>query len=251
VPNTLNRSLGELSFPLAPSTASNFAPLDPARDILLELLKAGINAELAPVWSHAANGSVIETALPVQSAHPFEPDPQILQQFKAEFPALFVYRDDDEPHRFDEFTFGHRRLTSRWGIDYILGPFDIGRTGKLRDVLIAVEKIIHQVIRVGGHEAYSATETLSGQPQPVFVFGEGGCGFSSVELTEFRIWYAPFTPESPRYLAAFAKLTTTELDGSVDVGSADFEGARVQLSGDSAGTVADLIVADTDPEYDP
>lgn len=246
---SVDRSVGALSLPLADGVEA--PSLDPARDILLELLTAAINAELTTNWPSFVAGSTLATSSPVQTPVPFEPDPEALTQFSAQYPALFVYRDSDTAERWEDFTLWQRKLTSRWGVDYFLGPLDIGRRGKLQDVLVAVGKIIGSVIDAGGHRAYAETTTPAPRLQvhQKFVLGPNGagtCGFSTIHLVEFNCGPAQFTPDGPKYWACTATLETTELDGLTNT-DPDFDRVTSTLgTGTVDGIVTDLVTADTD-----
>ncbi len=253
---SLERSVGALSFPLSDTNETDFASLDTARDILLELLYAAINDELGPRWTDAITGTKLTAAAtPVVSKHPFEPDQETLQQLKATMPALFVYRDSSTPTRKEEFTLAQRKYTKRWGIDYFLGPLDVGDRGKIADVLNAVGDLVSQVIERGGHKSY-ATQTLDSGlvvlKRVLGPWGSGCCGFSTVDVVEFSAGAAALSRDAPKYWACSCVLETTELDGRGENEYLTYyDGTTSTIgTGDPSGTIDDLIVADTDTALD-
>ncbi len=234
---------GALSLPLADTNATDFSSLDPARDVLLNMLASAISAELLPRWPDAVNDTALEGSLtPVKHKLPFEPDPELLQQLKAEFPLLCIYRESED-QTVEEWSLTADKLTSKWGVDYFLGPLDAGRRGKLNDVLHAVGKIVACVIRDGGHTSYTVAKLPSGTTHLVLA---QTCGFFSVNVTKFRCGPAQFTPDGPRYWACSLTLETTELASNTATPAA-FTGVEATLgTGNADGLDLDLLVVDTD-----
>src|SRR5690349_575643 len=102
--NSLYQRLGGTSFPLDPAAAAaDLSTLDPAQDILLELLAAAINAELPPRWKAAVLGTPLWEADPVQTKLPDIPDAQTLQQVGVKFPLLAVSRSE-APAQVEDFN---------------------------------------------------------------------------------------------------------------------------------------------------
>ena len=89
--NSLYASVGGLSLPLSDTSESTAASLDPGRDILLALLTAALNDELAARWSSAVAGTQMELSQPVQTALPHLPDKQLAQSSEIKFPLLCCY----------------------------------------------------------------------------------------------------------------------------------------------------------------
>lgn len=243
---SLNRSFGATEFPLLTHAESE---IDPAWEIMLELFGAAINAELAGGWSTAVTGTPLAGRDPVQTMHPGQPDPQLLQQVALPFPVLFVAPGEGSV---DEHTMWEERITQKWAIDYVLGTLDAGDAKRANRILRAVLKVIALTIREGGHKAY-ATQTLgSGIVQARRALGPGAdtANFSTVNLKDFRIGPARFEGSqndgAPAYWACGMTLETTELDGFVDGTEADFAGASYTVgTGDVAGVIPNLIEADT------
>ncbi|HEY3497135.1 MAG TPA: hypothetical protein VGK73_20695, partial [Polyangiaceae bacterium] len=77
---SLYRKFGALQLPLAESSETDLAALDPARDILLDLFAVALNSELAPVWDWPAQMTILQGSAPVQQKLPSLPEPEVLQQ---------------------------------------------------------------------------------------------------------------------------------------------------------------------------
>lgn len=75
--------------------ASTLAYLDPGLDILLALLKAGINSDLEPAWTPAALGTQLAGRNPVETTVPHEPTLELLRSAKVKFPVLFCHPADE------------------------------------------------------------------------------------------------------------------------------------------------------------
>jgi hypothetical protein len=249
---SLDRTVGALSFPLSATGETDLASLDPARDILLALFYAAINDELGPRWASAVTGTKLTSAAtPLVAKFPFEPDRETLTQFKATFPALFVYRDSSSPTRKEEFTLSQRKYTKRWGVDYFLGPLDVGDRGKISDILNAVGACISEVVERGGHKAYATTTLDSGTVIAKRVFGPWGtgtCGFSSIDVVEYAHGPAALSREDPKYWACSCVLETVELDGHSENAFLDwYDGAEATIgTGNADGEIEDLVVVNTD-----
>lgn len=232
--DSLNSGWGALSIPIV-ATETNLASLDPARDILLELFAAALNSELQEAWGMACNDPA--TPYPVGDKLPILDDIDAMRQRKACFPLLSVSRSI-EPQTEDEFTLWQNRITSRWTIDYVLGPLDVGNQIRLTDVLGAAGKIIAATIRNGGHKAYAATTLVTpatGDPltcaKQVLGPGVGCCGFSTIGIVSFICGAAAFSQGGPKYHALTMTLVTTELDSIAD-DSVPYGGASVTLGED-------------------
>jgi hypothetical protein len=241
----LSSEVGALAFPIVGTGATNLSALDPARDILLALFASAITAELDPVWEPATRRTPLEPAdHPVRARHPYPPEQKTLQQVTTKFPALFVYRQE-EPIRPVQFTLWQRRYTSRWGIDYFLGPLDAGDAGRVGDILIAVGKILGEVIEDGGHSSYAggANVLLDG--------GLGTCGFSTAVMIDFKAGGAKLADngdKGPTFLACSCTLETTEMVKPRAAGvGADLAGVDFTLgTGTNEGLIPNLIEASTD-----
>lgn len=249
---SLGVSWGALSLPI-PVVDTNLSSLDPARDILLELFAAALNSELQDTWGAAANGVDLLTPIPVAHKLPTLPELDTMRQVKAAWPMLAVSRSH-EPQTEDEFTLWQNRITSRWSVDYVLGPLDIGNQIRLTDVLEAAGKIIAATIRHGGHKAYAMTILVTpttGDPltcaKQVFGPGDGCCGFSTIGIVSFICGAAAFSQGGPRYHAMTMTLVTTELDGISDAEAVSYMGAAGRFGEDldqpEPGVVVDIDTA--------
>lgn len=238
--DSLSTSWGALSLPIS-AADTDLSALDPARDILLELFAAALNSELQDAWGMAATGIDALSPYPVAHKLPALPDLDTVRQVKSSWPMLAVSRSI-EPQNEDEFTLWQNRITSRWSIDYVLGPLDVGNQIRLTDVLEAAGKIIAATIRVGGHKAYATTTLVTptvGAPltcaKKVLGPGDGCCNFSTVGIVSFVCGSAAFSQGGPKYHALTMTLVTTEIDGVSDAA-----GGAVPYAG-AAGTFGEDI----------
>lgn len=218
---SLNTAWGALSLPIPAGDGQSLAGLDPARDILLDLIAAALTSELGAAWSSVAPA---ELPAPVGDKLPALDDLDTMRQRGAKWPLLSVSRST-EPQQEDEFTLWQNRITCRWTIDYVLGPLEIGNQLKLGDVLGAAGRIIASMLREGGHKAYAETTLVtptSGPPitaaKRVLGPGAGCCGFSTITVTSFSQGQAAFSQGGPKYHAMTMTLQTTELDTIADEG---------------------------------
>ncbi len=245
---SLQREIGPISYPLPASSSPDFSSLNPARDILLKLFTAAINDEYGQRWAQVADGTRLTSPRPVKTPVPLEPTQELLQQFKAEFPALFVYWDNGAPTREEEFTLREQRYTTRWGIDYILGPLDVGNKAKFQDFLFPLGQFIGQVVRDGGHQAYASQTLPSGQVQAKRVFGPWGagcCGFSTTQVVEYFSGAAQLERDGPKYWATTVVFEATMLarDNSFSTRPA-YQGADGTFgTGNTDGVIEDLVKA--------
>jgi hypothetical protein len=214
---SLDNTWGALSFPIPVGVSGDLTALDPARDILLALLSAAITYELTPAWTVASAGT--DLAVPVASVLPALDDLDTMRQRGATFPMLAVSRSTD-PQTEDEFTLWQNRITSKWTIDYVLGPLEIGDQLKLCDALTAAGKVIAGTIRAGGHKAFatSAGPVNTVTAKQVFGPGVGLCSFSTVGITSYIQGAAAISAGGPKYHALTMTLQTTELDSIADEG---------------------------------
>ena len=91
------------------------------------------------------------------------------------FPLLAVHRSGVAQYAMHTLELG--RLTQPWSLHYILGPLDIIEGRQLKDICVAVAKIVGRVIKRRGHAAYQGGRLqffgdVAGEPAP----------FSSVRL---------------------------------------------------------------------
>lgn len=244
--DSLHSGYGKIRVPLAETGEQDLESVDPARTILLDLFKAAIIAELAPRWAAAVAGTPLRKSAPVETIFPEFPEQVFLQQIETKWPMLAVYRSDD-PETYDQHTLWERRITAKWGVDYCIGPLELGNFIKLNSVLTLVPRIIDGVIEAGGHRAY-ATQAAGNAVQAKRVFGsfDGCCGFNSIRVVEARSGAAAFSQSGPKYHCASVILETTELEKPARDGLApSYQGSSVTLeTGDPTG-LAPFVVADT------
>ncbi len=236
---SLLQTFGEFDLPPKTSdVAATLAPLDPARDILLNLFTVALNTELGAAWRTVTKGTPLESTEPVQDTLPLKPTPPTIRQWKGGFPILAVYRDED--FSFDEYTLQQERLTQTWGVDYVINPLDIEGQRKFTDMLIAVAKVLNLTLRRQGHP-----EVEGGISQ----FAADRAGFLSLRFVSGKLGPANFAEGGEGgaiYYACSMKLETTEVDGFADGFAGTFEGASIHLGfGSGEGEIADLINADT------
>ncbi len=250
--DSLSSTWGSLTFPIQ-AADTDLSSLDPARDILLELFAAALNSELQSAWEMAASGVDMLAPYPVAHKFPALPDLDSMRQAKAAWPMLAVARSI-EPQQEDEFALWQNRITSRWSIDYVLGPLDVGNHVKLGDVLEAALKIIAATIRAGGHKAYLKTTLVTpavGDPlvcaKQVLGPGVGCCGFSTIVVTSAICGAAAFSQGGPKYHAMTMTLQTTELDSISEADAVPYNGASGTFGEDldlpEPGVVIDVDTA--------
>jgi hypothetical protein len=212
-----NRKFGRLEFPAPLTGETTLASTDPAADLMLEVFAAAANSDLALRWQDASVGTPVSGTDPVASKHPQEPDADYMREVKVGFPALFVYRTGDPT--FNETGLWKVQMTQRWGVDYIIGPLDAGNRRKLKAMLVAMAKLISQVVARGGHNAYGMD---SNNVQPLQVFGSATadgievCGFTSIRTIGAELIPAKFSADGPIYHALTVTLESVEQDGWVD-----------------------------------
>lgn len=216
--DSLNSSWGALAFPVPAPVDYSLTGLDPARDILLDLLAAALTSELQDAWATAVAGTDLSVSV-VGSKLPALDDLDTMRQRGSKFPLLAVARSGD-PQTADEFTLWQGRITTKWTVDYVLGPLEIGNQLKLGDILTAAGKLITATLTNGGHKAYATTAQAGGAASAKQVLGTSpGCaGFSTYWVTSFIAGAASFSQGGPKYHALTATLQTTELDSIADDG---------------------------------
>lgn len=231
------RKFGNLSFPLNPNDFDGtLAPLDPVRDTLLELFKAAINDEFEAVWDTVVDGvDTLTDTDPVESTWPGMPSPELMQQRKCDFPALFLYRDGEA--EFEDYSLAQTRRTQTWGLDYILSPLGADDFRRAGDILFGVSQLVALVIQEKGHPAYQSGASVT-----------TGVGLSSLEVTRARLGQARFgDADGPTYLSLSMTLRTTELSGFLDDVDADFTGFDLQIgTGNGDGIIMPLVYVDSD-----
>lgn len=149
--------LGDLELPFRASQVGDtgLASLDPSRDLLLELFESAINSELGDAFQkiRQATGELENFGwLPVSDKLPDEPTEQLLRQRKSLFPLLAIHRSGTATY--ESFTLEITRLLQPWTLHYILGPLDIIDGRQLKDICVAVAKVVALVIRKRGHQSF-------------------------------------------------------------------------------------------------
>jgi hypothetical protein len=155
--DSLFQRLGGLDLPVTADSIgiTGFASLDPGRDLLLELFASAINSELGDAWTkviQAIGPRELLGQYPVSDKLPDEPTEQLLTQRKSLFPLLAIHRSG--AGTYDQITLEATRLTQPWALHYILGPLDAIDARQLKDVCVAVSKIVALVIRKRGHASF-------------------------------------------------------------------------------------------------
>lgn len=244
---SLYQSIGGLVLPVeADDVTDTFAPLDPGRDILLDLFATALNSELQAPFTVVAAGTPLSGRSVVQTKWPWRPRSAVSKCTAADYPLLCVYRDGEA--RWEAYRIDHDRLTQRWAVDYILGPLDVADERKLCDILTAVPKVLALVLRKRGHPDYR-----SGELQ----FFEGRGGFASIAMIEHSIGQAQFAgggiDDSPLYWAVSTTLETTEVDGENSELYPELAGASLTLGvGGENDSLPGVVSADTAiPVQDP
>lgn len=246
---SLNESFGGLRLPVhAGDVTTTLAPLEPGRDMLLELFSAALNAELTEAWHKVTqsipSGQKIDRDKPVADTFPGEPTKQAFQERKPAFPLLALHptgRGLYEPH-----LIGIRKLVQPWELHYILGPLDVADNRRLQDICRAASKIIERTTERGAHPGYKGGAQQFGGDDPavslfggIEVTGHEGPGGALVLGDE----------GSTPYYAITIFLTTVEYTGedtsqtSVPLQGADYD---MGIGGEPAGTIHGLLYANTD-----
>lgn len=235
---------GGLEFPL---NASNFdatlVPLDPARTRLLALFTAAINYELTEVWrkvtSKLGSKHPLFDTLPVQDTLELKPSLSVMQQRKAAFPCLSLYRTGRAT--WDEHTLEMDKRIQDWALLYILPPLDVMDQRRFGDVTLAIPAIVRRVIRNHGHKAFE-----NGALQ----FFNDPSGIGAIRLVaQSDAGNAPYAdgPDAPLYYTVICELQTTEYaqDSADEFG--DFEGVDYTVgTGDELEILPDFIEASDD-----
>jgi hypothetical protein len=260
----LFQRFGDLDYPVEGTDVTGaqlFSAFDPGRDALLDLFEAAINQELAhdtsavqttSPWYACVSGTPLANAMPVETKLREAPRRSLFRGARYTFPLLCLYRQRSEH---DEATLGRERITTFWGLDYILGPLVSDDYAKLGAALHAARTIIRLVIRRGFHLAYD-----SGSKQ----FGAGNGHFSTIQIVEDAEGPATFGLEGPsargleqddlELFTLHMMLRTTELEDALDpvAEASPFDGADIRIGiGGSDGTLPDAIEANTTVEQQP
>jgi hypothetical protein len=214
--NSLNASIGGLSLPLAELATDTSSSLDPARDIILELLAAALKDELGQRWQTVVSAAqcVLHNTTPVESQCPLEPDEQLLQSTEVIFPALFVYRDERGKWESND---GDGVLGWPFRIDYVLGPLTAGDRRKLQDFLTAAVKVMILTIERGGHLAYAAQPGHLSQPKLVLGYG-GSAGLTGIKIADVMWGASGFSKDSAKYWSASL---TVQCQEEAELGNSD------------------------------
>lgn len=236
---SLYRKVGDVSLPItsADLTADNVFP-DPARDTMLALFAAAINAELAEPWADAVTGGPMEGSAPVQQTLPLEPSSAMLRQWKAGWPLLSLHRVGEADYA--ERTLSIDERTQNWELHYIMDALAIDSMHRVKAVAdVWVPTVVSQTIERQGHPQYE-----SGAIQ----FGAGKGGLARVSLRSITVGQASFAggDDAAMHLMCTMGLETLELARDVDGAFADLEGTSIGVGvGGPEGILPDVINVDT------
>ena len=242
--------LGGLELPVRGSDIGTtwLAALDPQRDRLLDLFASAINSELGEAWTKAKQG--FRKGLgdrPVATKLPDEPTESLLTQLKTPFPLLAIHRSGTGTY--EEFTLEITRLKQPWSLHYILGPLDAIDQRQLKDICIAVAKIVALVIRRRGHQSFEGgTLQFFGDGSP-----EAPAPFSSIKIVSHEgPGQAVFggAASGTIYWAIEMRLETSERSSYVDdAHGCELDGADITIGvGGSEGVLPAMIIAKTDQD---
>jgi hypothetical protein len=250
---SLYQKLGGLDLPVMAGDVgvSGLAALDPGRDLLLALFASAINSELGDAWT-VALGNVGGAranlgASPVTDTLPDEPTEAVLQQRKCRFPLLALHRSGTG--NYDQVTLELGRLTQPWTLHYILGPLDVIDARQLKDVCVAVAKIVALVIRKRGHKSYqNGALQFFGANSP-----DDASPFTSLRIVSHEgPGQAAFGGDtsSTIYWAIEIRLESTEVTSDAEgADSCDLEGMSLTVGlGGGEGVLPSAIVAKTDSD---
>lgn len=235
---------GGLNFPLNPADFDGtLTPLDPARNRLLDLFATAINYELTDVWTtvtsklHAKHP--LYGTLPVQDRLELRPSSSVMQQRKAIFPLLCLFRSARAV--WEEHTLEIDKRTQDWSLMYILPPLDVLDQRRFGDVTQAVAAIVRRVIRNHGHKAFE-----NGTPQ----FFQDTSGIGAIKMiAQTDIGNAPFAdgPDAPLYYTVVCELQTVEYSQDLAEEFGDFEGVDYKVgTGDGLEVLPQFIEASDD-----
>lgn len=253
-PTNFDEGFGGVQFPLDTNDFdinTGLTPLDPARDELLALFAAAINAELGPVWTKLTNylpvGSPLRGTLPVQTTLGLEPDDDdaCLKIFKIRFPLLTLERSGEMT--FEQHSLYRDKVIHHWMLNYIVGELSAPQRRQFGDITTAIPKIIRLVIKYQGHPAYQA-----GAVQ----FFPDKQHIGRIDLISAEAGQATFAKKenSPPVWACTMKLRTEEysydiLDGYSVVDSFSFRGGFDSANPDNVNDV--VITGDSEPGVQP
>lgn len=171
---------GGLRFP-APAVVSA-ADLDPGHTAILGLLEAAINDELGDAWRGIVGGlgsghylAQATEIKPVGTPSTFELTPQLMSQFQAQWPVLAVYREGNPKLEWSSTQYRH--WIQEWSVDYAIGPLQAAHIPRVGRFVIAVGRLIDNVIVNGYHPAYqNGARQFYGQfasLEPIAITGPG------------------------------------------------------------------------------
>jgi hypothetical protein len=248
----LSCSVGALSFPLADTGDTTLADFDAGRDIMLALMAAALNYELADRWGSAVAGTPQgELAItPVKTTHPGEPSPELMRQAGLEFPLLCCYRAGEgtvEQTGLDQSVVKQNLI-----VEYIVAPWSAGTERKLQDVFRGAVAIGHAVAAAKGHTAYALDPTHPAQALLVLGPGTDCANFLSIALTGFTYGKAQFSQDPAVYHSCRLTFSVTEsFEDTSGVNDAPYLGEDLthDLIGEGVGVVEDFSGAYT--EHDP
>jgi len=247
---SLYQKLGGLELPvMAGDVSTTLTPLDPGRDLLLDLFASAINSELSDAWnvvvSTLGTASPYYGKSPVEYKLPEEPTESVLTQLKTSFPILALHRNGTATY--EGQTMEVVKLVQPWKLYYILGAVDVIGLRKLKDVCVAVAKIVSLVIRQRGHRSYQ---------DGALQFFSDTSAFTSIRTVSHegpdQAVYAG-DKSSVIFWAIEINLETTETSSDVEgaYGNLDAEDITVAVGGEEL--IPEFIKARTDPEtpFDP
>lgn len=220
---------GGTKFPLTAGDVTDgqlVSSLDPGGDVLRELFRSALNAELSPVWDVVVpTVDRLSGRSVVHSIFHEAPRAGILKEVNKLDPCLFVYRTS-AVHNEKYIQFGE--IVTQWGLDYILGPTKVEDYRKIGPIFAGVEKVINWVVRRGGHSSYQSGK---------LVFLDDDSPFSRVRVINSQMGVADFGQEGQgvEIRALHMNLETTELErettDSIDENTAidEYEGVNYTI----------------------
>jgi hypothetical protein len=237
--NSIRTGYGAIDFPLVESPHETPSSLDPALTTISEYLAAVIRAEIGPAWIVAAGKLPCDHPLresflngPIGRVIPSEPTKDTLTQYKAEFPVLCVYRTG-EPETFN-LSMKYCGYKQKWGVDWIVGPLDLGQRRMIGGFANPVVKIMRTAIFYGRHPAYNnRINPFYGIVSKLDVVGQHGPGVAQAlgEEQGFGYWSVSLDLES------IERLTISQSESTFETAS------QYLVAGTSWGTdYLDMII---------
>lgn len=186
---------------------------DPARDILINLIKASIEYNAGDVFDKfKVYCPTTESKNIVESAIPFDPKIWMSRATKFNFPLLAIFRSKT---KVSDFSLQVSQKVTDWTIYYILPELDVRSHGIFHSLLNSIENIVMDTVYTGSCSTYNDGYNMLGS-------ANDGAGFWRCDLiaSQFGNWEVASADGTgiiyPTYIGT---LQTTELYSADDLAS--------------------------------